>query len=140
MSLINLEFDAPEKKTEPNVTAPHAEEAVDFSVLRSFDDEPSAEPDLIVELIDLYLEEASKSLERIKQGLQNGDGTMVKRLAHSLRGSSSNLGIMGMAKLSQRLELTELDENSAAELLGCLREEFTRVRQILTIERAGRMK
>jgi HPt (histidine-containing phosphotransfer) domain-containing protein len=115
-------------------------DSVDLSVLTSFDDpELGGEPDLIVELIDLYQEEAGKLVETIRTGLQNNDWPMVKRAAHSLRGSSSNLGILQMALISDDLEHLQFLDSSAAEpYLNNLEQELVRVNVILNTERDRR--
>ena len=117
-----------------------AVQTVDLAILASFDEaQEEGEPDFVVELIDLYLEEAPRFFSSIRDGLANGDWPSAKRAAHSLRGSSSNLGILQMALIAGALEhLTSTQEASAAELLQSLVDEFTRVEEILLAERRRR--
>ena len=118
-----------------------AVQSVDLAILASFDEaQEEGEPDFVVELIDLYLGEAPRFFSSIREGLANHDWLSAKRAAHTLRGSSSNLGILQMTLLAGALEqLTATQDASAAELLQGLEDEFTRVVEILRAERQRRM-
>lgn len=118
-----------------------AVQTVDLAILASFDEaQEEGEPDFVVELIDLYLQEAPRIFSSIRDGLANNDWLTAKRAAHSLRGSSGNLGILQMAMIAGALEhLTANQDASAAELLQGLEDEFTRVEEILLAERQRRL-
>ena len=115
-------------------------ETVDLAILASFDEaQEEGEPDFVVELIDLYLEEAPRVFNSIREALANHDWLTAKRGAHSLRGSSSNLGILQMALIAGTLEHLTGDQGAnAAELLQGLEDEFARVEEILVAERQRR--
>jgi HPt (histidine-containing phosphotransfer) domain-containing protein len=114
-------------------------ESIDFEVLRSFDEPDSpVEESLMIELIDLYLVETSRLLESIREAIEETQLDSVKLKAHSLKGSSANLGITLMASLSERLEHFQPGEATRLELLGELEYEFTRVSHLLTEERGRR--
>jgi|ERR1041384_365346 HPt (histidine-containing phosphotransfer) domain-containing protein len=117
-----------------------AVQTVDLAILASFDEaQEEGESDFVVELIDLYLEEAPRFFSSIREGLVTNDWLTAKRAAHSLRGSSSNLGILQMALIAGALEhLTANQDASAAEFLQGLEDEFTRVEEILLAERLRR--
>ena len=117
-----------------------AVQTVDLAILASFGEaQEQGEPDFVVELIDLYLEEGPRFFNSIRDGLANNDWLSAKRAAHSLRGSSSNLGIVQMSLIAGALEqLTTNQDASAAELLQGLEDEFTRVEEILLAERQRR--
>src|SRR6266498_1426123 len=51
------------------------------------------EPDLIVELIDLYLDDAPKLVGEIRRAAKGGDANAIKRAAHALKGSSGSIGV-----------------------------------------------
>jgi HPt (histidine-containing phosphotransfer) domain-containing protein len=113
--------------------------SVDLSVLSCFDDPDTADaPDLVVELIDLYLKEASHLLETMRQAIETKDWSVVKRAAHSLRGSSGNLGVLRMAELCNRMEHSELSHTLATQLLQDLEREFVHVGHTLVAERKRR--
>jgi HPt (histidine-containing phosphotransfer) domain-containing protein len=117
-----------------------AVQTVDLAILASFDEaQEPGEPDFVVELIDLYLEEAPRFFSSIRDALANDDWLSTKRAAHSLRGSSSNLGIIQMSMIAGALEqLATNQDASAAELLQGLEDEFRRVEEILLAERQRR--
>lgn len=118
-----------------------ANPTVDLSVLTNFDEAQSdGEPDLIVELIDLYLEEASQLLTGMRGAVAKKDELPIKRAAHSLRGSSSNLGILKMALMCAEVEQKKVDDIFLIEgLVNKMDQELVRVRQILLQERQRRL-
>ena len=118
----------------------HAQ-AVDMAVLTSFEEaQLDGVPDLIVELIDLYLEDAPHRLAAIEEALAKKDGPALKQAAHCLRGSSANLGVLQMALICEEVERIDCNDwfPGVQTLLGCLKEEFARVRQVLLAERRRR--
>jgi len=50
------------------------------------------DPEFERELIDLFLDQASKNLDALKAALARGDGEEIARLAHTLKGASANMG------------------------------------------------
>lgn len=57
------------------------------------------DPDLLVDLIRMFLEDAPTKVASMRTGLERQDWHMVEKAAHSLKGSSGNLG----AELVQHL-------------------------------------
>ncbi|HXQ72567.1 MAG TPA: Hpt domain-containing protein [Pyrinomonadaceae bacterium] len=115
-------------------------QAVDLDVLAIYDDaQIEGEPDFVVELIDLYLNEVPRLFDTIEKAVANRDRSTARRAAHSLRGSSGNLGVLQMATIAGELEHLENDYNTVApELLRSLENEFERVKEILNAERQRR--
>lgn len=123
------------------MTLTHTEtQAVDLAVLATYDDaQMEGEPDFVVELIDIYLEEVPRLFDTLRKSIANKDRSTAKRAAHSLRGSSANLGVVQMAAIAGDLEHLEDNCSSAAhELLLSLQNEFERVKEILNAERKRR--
>jgi HPt (histidine-containing phosphotransfer) domain-containing protein len=95
--------------------------------------QPEGEPDIISELASLFLRDTPRRLEAMLRALSAGDAEEVTRLAHTVKGSSLNLGARRMASLCTRLEaqgrgrLLEEAGHTAAEL----RREFTQVSALL---------
>lgn len=117
-------------------------DAVDMAMLASFEKSPiEGESDLVVELIDLYLEDASAKIDALRGALATSDEAMLRRLAHCLRGSSGSLGARRVAALCEELELIDRDDllRKAGDLLTSLGHEFERVRLIFTAERQKRV-
>ncbi|HEY6803701.1 MAG TPA: Hpt domain-containing protein [Pyrinomonadaceae bacterium] len=116
-------------------------QTIDLEVLRSFDDPDSpAEESLMIELIDLYLAETSRLLQAIREAIDESNWDQVKLKSHSLRGSSANLGLNGIAAISDLLEHFEEGGPGRFELMAGLEQEFVRINQLLTEERERRLK
>ena len=114
--------------------------AVDLEVLRSYEKiQIDGEPDLIVELIDLYLQDAPRRLAIMKLSLTETNWLSLKREAHSLRGSSGNLGASKMALVCDQIEGLEYEDPFAiAALVICLEQELEQVINIFLAERQRR--
>lgn len=99
------------------------------------------EPDLIVELIDLYLEDAPRWLEQIKLAVVEKDALLFQRAAHTLKGSSSSLGVSHVAEVTRILErLDFLNPVSGFRAWILLLEQvFATARDALMTERARRI-
>ena len=132
-----------------NVDAIHAgapevfRAAVDLAVLHDFEKiQLDGEPDLIVELIDLYLEDAPRRVGVMRESLAKKNWLSVKREAHSLRGSSGNLGAFQMALICDEIEVIESgDPSPSVELLiNCLEQELERVLHTFLAERHRRLQ
>ena len=111
--------------------------AVDMAVLLSFEELQQAnETDLLVELIELYLEDAPVKIAALRQSMTTADIETFKHAAHNLKGSSGTLGVRQLALVCEELEcLAEAGLTPGAnELLERLDEEFVRVRDVLTAE------
>ena len=115
-----------------------ASDAVDMAALAALEDaQIDGEQDLIVELIDLYLEDTSVKLSAIREAIAVIDEESLKRATHSLRGSSASLGAHRTAALCWELE--HLGFSGSLESVESLRAELEQecelVRQVLADER-----
>ena len=90
-------------------------------------------PDILQELARLFLKDAADHIEDLEKAVDSGDAPSVYRLAHTLKGSSGNIGAERMFEPCQALEEEGRsgDLKEARELLGRLRKEFIGVRAIL---------
>src|SRR5437868_13041787 len=98
-------------------------------------------PDLIVELIDLYLEDTLRRMANMQAAIAATDNAALKQSAHAPRGSSASLGARQMAALCAELEgLASADSwPTARALLNRLQQAFADVRQAFAAERQRRM-
>ncbi|RMG43911.1 MAG: sensor histidine kinase [Acidobacteria bacterium] len=129
---------SPSSETQPPSSGGDAEETLDGRVLanlRALQD--SDEPDIVTELIDLFLQDAPGQLTAIRQAIERGDAHALQRAAHSLKGSSANLGAKRLAALC--LELEKKGRANVIDgvngLVEQLETEFQRLRRALETER-----
>lgn len=101
--------------------------------------ESGGAPGFVSELIDLFLKEADRHLATLKTGLAGRDAPLFARAAHTLKGSSGNLGALEMSRICEELQSVERtkDWSRAAELLPRLEAEFQAAKSELEAEKAG---
>src|SRR5260370_13798853 len=93
-----------------NASTPHSTRAfttdmLDFEVLKAFEKVKSDDgSDILIELIDLYLQGTSQRIIAMRKAADEGEWTLLKRAAHTLKATSSTLGLRQMAKICQHLE------------------------------------
>lgn len=77
-------------------------------------------------LVTTYLEDSGERIARLEAAIADADAANIRVEAHSLKGSSSNLGATGLADLCSKLEncgaAEELD--SAPILFSQIQSEF----------------
>lgn len=116
----------------PEVRDLNTRVAVDPAILAAYEEfQLAGEPDLIVELIDLYLEDLPRRLAVMRNSVADADWSAAQREAHSLRGSSGNLGAIHAALICESIELIEIPQLSSSlpELLRALDSELEQVRR-----------
>ena len=64
------------------------------------------DPELLLDLIEMFLDDGPVKVRAISEGLQAGDFDKMERAAHSLKGSSGNLGARRLQAACDRLQLT----------------------------------
>ncbi|MCX8156152.1 MAG: PAS domain S-box protein [Verrucomicrobiae bacterium] len=62
------------------------------------------QPDPVVEMIDLFLQDLPRRLQLIGDAVQRQDAAALKAAAHSLKGSARNMGAVRLAALCSELE------------------------------------
>ncbi len=107
---------------------------VDPEVLEMLADlQEPGEPDVLAELVGLFLRDTPERLGAISRARDTGDLEVVGRAAHSLKGSASNLGAMALQGYAACVELHAragdivTTRAEAAELA----DEYRRVREHL---------
>lgn len=63
------------------------------------------QPELLKQILETYIDSSRGQLHRLEQALNGGDTQTIATLAHTLRGSSGQLGIQRVAALCQQLEM-----------------------------------
>jgi HPt (histidine-containing phosphotransfer) domain-containing protein len=102
--------------------------------LRFLEDED--QPNVVAELVLLFVEHTPPKIAAIKDGVAQGDAGAVKRAAHSLKGSSANVGAFGMQQVCEKIEHAAAngDLAPARELLPLLESEVSVVVEALQAE------
>jgi HPt (histidine-containing phosphotransfer) domain-containing protein len=107
---------------------------VDPEVLEMLADlQEPGEPDVLAELLGLFLRDTPERLGVIARALDTGDLDAVGRAAHSVKGSASNLGAMALQGYAACVEMHARTGDLAAtraEAAG-LADEYRRVREHL---------
>jgi len=113
------------------VVVPSREEADMLSHLSHLQDEHGDE--LVVELVELFVSNTPMLLTAMREALAHGDSDGLQQVAHTLKGSSSNLGAEPLTSLCVALEehgqAGEMQE--AVPLIDKLEQEFARVKLVL---------
>ena len=70
------------------------------------------EPDVLAEILTVFLEEVPRRIERLKAAWWDGNAAEVQRAAHSLKGSSGNIGASRLFGVCKQID----DRAKAGEL------------------------
>ena len=72
--------------------------------LLSFADD--GDPELLLDLIQMFLDDGPSKVAAVQEGLAAGDFDKAERAAHSLKGSSGNLGARYLQDVCEQLQLS----------------------------------
>jgi histidine phosphotransfer protein HptB len=80
------------------------------------------------EIAGIFLEDTPLRIAELDQSLAAGDASKFTRAAHSIKGSSSNLGAMTLRAAAEKLETQSKTSGLAgvAPLVEAVKEEFSR--------------
>jgi HPt (histidine-containing phosphotransfer) domain-containing protein len=78
------------------------------------------EMDMSVDLIDLFRQTCELIERQIREGLQNNDADVVRRAAHTLKGTAAQLGAFKLSEMAKTVEIhaRQSDMSQAAETAG----------------------
>jgi CheY-like chemotaxis protein len=116
------------------------DEAVDASALAALRDlQGAGRPELLAELIAIYLRDTPPRLAALHEAVARADAEALRREVHGLKGSSSQIGAVQVARLCTDLEeqARTTDLRGAAETLRRLDEALGRVRAHLQAPAGG---
>ena len=88
-----------------------------------------------IELLELFVETTASNLDRLHNGLAAGDSGQVSEAAHTIKGSSANLGLMEIANAAKGIE-ERARQNSlegAADAAESIREAWEQLADKLKI-------
>lgn len=91
------------------------DQVLDMSVIEellSFADD--GDPELLLDLLQMFLDDGPQKVQAITEGVAAGDFEKAERAAHSLKGSSGNLGARLLQEACEQMQLAsrshKLDE------------------------------
>ena len=83
---------------------------------------------LLLSVVDAFLEECPRRLEEIQGGLEQDDRELMRRAAHTLKGASLHFGAHASHRAASALEQAIVDEtNDIPESIGHLQENVARL-------------
>jgi len=89
---------------------------------------PGDHDEFLREIAGIFLDDTPQRIAELTQSLTAGDTAKFTRAAHSIKGSSANLGAMILRTVAERLEHQSPKEGLAgvAPLVGEVQAEFAR--------------
>jgi HPt (histidine-containing phosphotransfer) domain-containing protein len=117
---------APSGRTRGVVTPANTAGIIDLAALRARVEDDT---ELLLEMIELFLDSAPTLLDEVAAGVQHGDARAVQLSAHALKGAMQSLGATAGARAALRLETIGItgDMTHADESVASLKEEFERL-------------
>lgn len=101
--------------------------------LERIEDATGGDKEFLQELVEIYLDDTDLRVKELTEELNKPDAEAFGRTAHKVKGSSANMGAIGLMDLAHKLEQMgkggELSE--AAATLKALTEEYERVKLAL---------
>lgn len=90
---------------------------------------PPGEPDVLAEVLQLFLEDVPLRIAKLRGAWQAGDAVEVQRSAHSLKGSAGNIGATDLLAVCRLLDDQGKsgDLSNLAGLVASLDAEYARV-------------
>jgi CheY-like chemotaxis protein/HPt (histidine-containing phosphotransfer) domain-containing protein len=113
-------------------------DALDWKLIESLRDlREAGQPDPLAELVDLFLEDAPRRLERLRDAIASKDPLAAYAAAHSLKGSASNMGARSLAAYCSTLEKQARSGNleGADQLLHSIESELRQTSRLLEAEK-----
>ncbi len=90
------------------------------------------------ELLDLYLEDFPQKMEQLQMAIEQKKFELIRKLGHSLKGSSGTLSLTFLQEASFQIEMAGGDKDivKAHKSLAFLRQEFKRLEDFLSEKKA----
>ncbi len=89
---------------------------------------PDDNDEFLREIVTIYLEDTPLRIAELEQSLASADQPKFTRAAHSIKGSSANLGAMAVRAVAEQLEHQSAKQglDQVSPLLSALKTEFAR--------------
>jgi histidine phosphotransfer protein HptB len=90
---------------------------------------PGDNGEFLREIVGIYIEDTPKRIAELRASMASGDVKTFTRAAHTIKGSSANVGAQILKSLGERMELISRTEGlaSVASLVADCDAEFARV-------------
>ena len=134
----------PKSDTTASLDTRHAEElggepVIDratFSILESLADED--DPDLVAEIVQLFLEDSAIRMAQIKEGAGGGNADSIQAAAHALKSASANVGALCLSAVCAKIEgvATSCEESELTALVDMAVQMHADVRRVLSVQAA----
>jgi len=130
-SLLEKEIVKQEK-----VDVAELEIAIDKAVLQELKEMAGDEPEMVVEIINCYLEETPILLDEITQAIEQKQPELLQKSAHTMKSSSASVGATKLSELCKELEFIGRRETTeeADGILSQAKAEYERVETALRDE------
>ena len=103
-----------------NGSSNHSDSPLDETVLDSISAlQQEGMPDILNELIEIYLKESDKLIQALSLSVENNDADGMTRSAHSLKSSSGNMGAMALSDLCK-----DMEENGRRQMIEHTADEY----------------
>ena len=106
------------------------QKSIDLEAIQNLRDlNPGDGGEFLREIVGIYIEDTPKRIAELKAALASGDVATFTRAAHTIKGSSANVGAQVLKGLSERLEFMSRKEGlgNAAPMIADCEAEFARV-------------
>ena len=102
---------------------------MNFNLVERF----GGQPDLVRELIRLYLDTTPGYIKNIDPGISGGDREQVAQAAHSLKGSSAEIGAEQLAQFCHQLHMAVMngESDSLAQLAKAVADCYSETAAVL---------
>ncbi|OZH54058.1 hypothetical protein AFK68_13425 [Hydrocoleum sp. CS-953] len=116
--------------------APESEIVIDKAVLEELKEMAGYDPEMVVEIINCYLEDTPKLLNEITQAIEKEQAELLQKSAHTMKSSSASVGATNLSQLCKELE--SIGRGGATEgtdvILSQVKAEYERVENALRDE------
>jgi signal transduction histidine kinase/CheY-like chemotaxis protein/HPt (histidine-containing phosphotransfer) domain-containing protein len=98
--------------------------------------QPPDAPDLLGRVIQAYLKETPRLLDRLKEAVAKNDSEVTEKIAHSLKSSSANVGALNLSAFFKELEALGRSRSlkNSDMFMNHAASEYERVREALLQE------
>ena len=92
-------------------------------------------PDLVTDLIDLFIEDSERRIKILKTAVSRNDTAKIKEQAHTFKGSGGNIGALKLAKLGKLVEENLNNPAQVNVLVSEMEIELEKVTEMLNLMR-----